>query len=217
MSEFLDQQGLPGVRSRAGPEQPEGPARDGREPVARARRRRPPRPVVADRRGRAGPARRGLQPRRDELRGPVVPPARAHRRHHGRRRPADARGDPHRRRRREQPDPLLPGVVVGDVRQGPRDPPDRADAVPPALALRRRQGVRPPHDGQLPRVLRHPRVVGDLLQPRGPAARASSSSRARSPTASPASRSASRTRSPSATSTARATGDTPATSSRRCG
>ena len=54
----------------------------------------------------------------------------------------------------EQPDPLLPGVVVGDVRQGPRDPADRGDAVPPALAVRRRQGVRPPHDGQLPRVLR---------------------------------------------------------------
>ena len=45
----------------------------------------------------------------------------------------------------EQPDPLLPGVVVGDVRQGPRDPADRADAVPPAVAVRVRQGVRARH------------------------------------------------------------------------
>ena len=28
----------------------------------------------------------------------------------------------------QQPDPLLPGVVVGDVRQGARDTPDRAHA-----------------------------------------------------------------------------------------
>ncbi len=45
----------------------------------------------------------------------------------GRRRAADARGDPHRGRHRQQPDPLLPGVVVGDVRQGARDAADRAD------------------------------------------------------------------------------------------
>ena len=56
----------------------------------------------------------------------VVPPARAHRRHHRPRRAPHARGDPHRRRHRQQPDPLLPGVVVGDVRQGPRDAADRA-------------------------------------------------------------------------------------------
>ena len=51
----------------------------------------------------------------------------------------------------EQPDPLLPGVVVGDVRQGARDAADRADAVPPALAVRVRQGVRPRHHRELPR------------------------------------------------------------------
>ena len=40
--------------------------------------------------------------------------------HHRPRRAAHARGDADGRRRRQQPDPLLPGVVVGDVRQGPR-------------------------------------------------------------------------------------------------
>ena len=39
-----------------------------RDAVAGAGRRRPARPLVADRRGRAGAARRGLQPRRDQLR-----------------------------------------------------------------------------------------------------------------------------------------------------
>ena len=34
----------------------------------------------------------------------------------------------------EQPDPLLPGVVVGDVRQGARDAADRDDAVPSRAA-----------------------------------------------------------------------------------
>ena len=120
-----DHQGLPGVRARPRAEQPEGEAGHRREPVHRAGGRRPARPLVVDRRGRAGAARRGLQPRRDELRGAVVPPAGAHRRHHGCRRAADARGDPDRRRRRSQPDPLLPGLVVGDVRQGARDATER--------------------------------------------------------------------------------------------
>ena len=43
----------------------------------------------------------------------------------GRRRDAHARGDPPGRPRH----PLLPGLVVGDVRQGARDAADRADAV----------------------------------------------------------------------------------------
>ena len=42
-----------------------------------------------------------------------------------------------------QPDPVLPGELVGDVRQGARDAADRADAVLPAIAVRVRQGVRP--------------------------------------------------------------------------
>ena len=52
-----------------------------------------------------------------------------------------------------------------------RDTADRAHAVPSALALRRRQGVRPLHDDELPRGLRHPREQRDPLQPRGPQAR----------------------------------------------
>ena len=49
---------------------------------------------------------------------------------------------------------LLPGVLERDVRQGARDAADRDDAVLPALAVRRGEGLRPPHHGQLPRVLR---------------------------------------------------------------
>ena len=45
-------------------------------------------------------------------------------------------------------------VELGDVRQGARGPADRDDAVLPALALRRREGLRALHHGQLPRVLR---------------------------------------------------------------
>ena len=71
----------------------------------------------------------------------------------------------------EQPDPLLPGVVVGDVRQGARDPADGAHAVPPSFAVRRREGVRSRHDGELPRVLRPPREQRHPLQPRERAAR----------------------------------------------
>ena len=89
--------------------------------------------------------RRGLQPRRDQLRGVELQSGRADRQHHRSRRVAHARGDPHGRRHAEQPDPLLPGVVLGDVRQGPRDAADRDDAVPPARPVRLRQGVRSRH------------------------------------------------------------------------
>ena len=63
-------------------------------------------------------------------------------------------------------DPLLPGVVERDVRQGPRDAADRADAVPSAQPVRRREGVRPLPDGQLPRELRPVRRLRDPVQPR---------------------------------------------------
>ena len=68
----------------------------------------------------------------------------------GGRRDAPAGGDPDRRPEH----PLLPGLLVGDVREGAGGPADRADAVLPALALRRREGVRPLHHRQLPRVVR---------------------------------------------------------------
>ena len=98
-----------------------------------------------------------------------------------------------------KPDPLLPGLVVGDVRQGPRDAAERADAVLPPLALRLRQGLRPRHHGQLPRVLRPLRLLRHPVQPRVRAA-GSSSSPARSPTPWPASSSACSRSSCSATS-----------------
>ena len=82
-----------------------------------------------------------------------------------------ARGDPAGR----PFDPLLPGVLVGDVRQGARGPAERADAVLPALAVWRRQGLRALHHGQLPRVLRAVRGLRDPLQPRVARAAGSSS------------------------------------------
>ena len=127
-------QGLPGVRSGARPGQPQDRAGAGGEPLARAHRGRPARPLVAHRGRRAGAARRGLQPRRDQLRAALVQAGRADRGDHRPRRAAHARSGAHGRRHREQPDSLLPGVVVGDVRQGARDAADRDHAVPPAVA-----------------------------------------------------------------------------------
>ena len=114
-------------------------------------------------------------------------------------------------------DPLLPGVVVGDVRQGARGPADRADAVPPALAVRRREGLRAPHHRQLPRVVRPLRGLRDPLQPRVAAARArvrdaQDQRRRRADQARARPRSCG-----SGTSTRSATGASPATTSRRCG
>ncbi len=48
---------------------------------------------------------------------------------------------------------LLPGVVVRDVRQGPRGAAAREHALLPALAVRRGQVLRALHHGQLPGVL----------------------------------------------------------------
>ena len=70
-------------------------------------------------------AERGLQPGGAELRPDVVEPAGPDGRVHRGRRDADPRGHP-----RSQPrDPVLPGLLVGDVRQGAGDPAERADAV----------------------------------------------------------------------------------------
>ena len=117
------------------------------------------------RRAARGQAGRGLQPRGDVVRGGLVDPADADRRVHRRRRHPHARGGARGLPR----DALLPGVELGDVRQGPGDPADRDDAVLPALALRRGEGLRAPHHGQLPRVLRPLRGLGDPVQPRVPA------------------------------------------------
>ena len=53
--------------------------------------------------------------------------------------------------------------MFGKVRETPQN---EIDAVLPALAVRRGEGLRPPHHGQLPRVLRPLRRLGDPLQPR---------------------------------------------------
>ena len=102
-------------------------------------RRRPDRHPVDPAGARGVRARRGLQPRRAELR---------------RRRPGDSRCSPPTSPawalvnileaiRIAQPEgPLLPGVDERDVRQDPGRAPERDDAVLSAQPLRRRQAVR---------------------------------------------------------------------------
>ena len=112
------------------------------------------------------------------LRRRVVDPAHADRRVHRRGRHADARGDARGLPRGA----LLPGLLeLGDVRQGARGPADRDDALLPALALRRGQGLRALHHGQLPRVLRPARDHRGSSSTTSRRAAASSSSPARSP------------------------------------
>ena len=132
LAEFLHGKGYDVFGMVKGQNNPKVAAAARGDAVRRAGARRPRRSAVAGRGARAGPARRGLQPRRDLVRGAELQPGRADGEHHRARRAAHARGDPHGRRHPEQPDPLLPGVVVGDVRQGARDAADRDDAVPPA-------------------------------------------------------------------------------------
>ena len=113
--------------------------------------------------------------------------------------------------------PVLPGQQLGDVRQGDRDAPAGDHAVLPAVALRRRQGLRPLDHGELPRVLRPLRRERDPLQPRiAPPRRGVRHPQGHRPR-SPASSWASRRNSASATSTPAATGATPATTWWPCG
>ena len=65
-------------------------------------------------------------------------------------------------------DPLLPGQLQRDVRQGRRGAPDRADAVLPAQPLRGRQALRPLDHGQLPGELRPARHSGILFNHESP-------------------------------------------------
>ena len=66
--------------------------------------------------------------------------------------------------------PLLPGLDLGDVRRDPAAA-ERGHAVPPALAVRRREALRALGDRQLPRGLRPVRGLRDPVQPRVPAPR----------------------------------------------
>ena len=113
--------------------------------------------------------------------------------------------------------PRLPGRQLRDVRPRPGDAPERDDALPPALALRRRQGLRPLDRGQLPRGLRDARLQRHPVQPRVAAPRRElrhpqDHDGRRRDQAGPRRRSCS-----SATSTPSATGASPGTTSRRCG
>ena len=113
--------------------------------------------------------------------------------------------------------PILPGLVERDVRQGARDAADRADAVLPAQPVRRVEGLRALHHGELPRELRPVRRLGHPLQPRvaAPRPRVRHAQGHRRRGADQARAVATRCR--SATSTPSATGASPATTSRRCG
>ena len=117
-------------------------------------------------------ARRGLQPRRDLVRGLLVGERPADHRGHRQGRAERPRGRPavlrattrrrcaSTRRRRSE--------MFGKVQEVPQRENDAAVA---ALAVRRRQGLRPLHDHQLPRVLRHARLLRHPVQPRVPAPR----------------------------------------------
>ena len=67
-------------------------------------------------------------------------------------------------------DPVLPGLLLGDVRQGAGGSAERADSVLSPVAVWRGEGVRTLHHRQLPRVLRPLRRFRNPLQPRVPAA-----------------------------------------------
>ena len=114
--------------------------------------------------------------------------------------------------------PLLPGVVAARCSARCSETPQtRDDAVLPAQPLRRRQGVRPLHHGQLPRELRPVRLLGHPVQPRVAAARpgvrhAQDHARRGADQARPGRRSCGW-----ATWTPSATGASPATTSGPCG
>ena len=171
------------------------------------------RPALARGRAARGAAGRDLQPRRDVVRRGLLDPADAHRRVHRRGRDADARGDA----RGVPGGALLPGLLERDVRQGARGAPDRDDALLPALALRRREGLRPLHHGQLPRVLRAPRHQRDPVQPRVAASRAGVRDAQDHLARGGDQARAESTSCTSAISTPSATGATRRTTSRRCG
>ena len=125
-------------------------------------RRRPARRGLADQHPEGDPAPGGLQPGRPVLRADLVEPAGADRRVHGPRRHPRARRHPDRRPR----DPLLPGQLHGDVRQGPGGAAERDHPLLPPQPLRRGQGLRPLDHRQLPRELRPARLLGHPVQPR---------------------------------------------------
>ena len=99
---------------------------------------RPARPDDAAGRHQQGRAGRALQPCGDVVRAGVLAPAGDDRAVHGGRRDLDPRGDPDHR----PGPPLLPGLVVGDLRRHRRVAAERDHAVSPAQPLRGRQALR---------------------------------------------------------------------------
>ena len=113
-----------------------------------------------------GEAGRGVQPGGAVARAGLLRRARAHRRHDGHRNHPDAGGGAAGRDR----DALLPGLVLGALRVDSAAA-ERGDAVPPALAVRRREALQLLDHQELPRGLRHVRGQRDPVQPRVSAAR----------------------------------------------
>ena len=167
-------------------------------------------PAPADRRSAAA---RTLQPRGHVVRAGVVGSADADRRVQLAGRDAHARrGSPGR-----SDHPLLSGLVERDVRQGARGAADRDDAVLSAQPVRRVEGVRALHHGELPRELRPVCRVRHAVQSRVAAARPRVRHAQGDATASRGSSSGWPTSCRSATWTRIATGALPATTSARCG
>ena len=179
--------------------------------------RRPRRRHRASANHRAGASRRGLQSRRAIARAHLVRSTRIHRRRGRPGRAATARGAARSQQASRAGGAAVPGGIVGDVRQGGGESAARDHAVSSAQSLRMRQGLRALADRQLSRGLRAVRVQRDPVQPRVAAARRefrhAQDHAQRHANQSWASRRSSR----SETWTRAATGDSPATTSRRCG
>ncbi len=155
-------QGLRGDRRRPPPERAQRLAHPAPARPHHAGAGRPARSALAHQGRRVVRAGRVLQPRGDVVRAGVVGSADVDRRVQRAGRDSRARGDS----QRQPEDPLLSGIVQRDVRAGPRGAADRDDAVLPAQPVRRVEGVRPLHHGQLPRELQPVCGVRHSLQSR---------------------------------------------------
>ncbi|CAA9521663.1 MAG: GDP-mannose 4,6-dehydratase, partial [uncultured Thermomicrobiales bacterium] len=128
----------------------------------RVGQRRPPGPNVAARHCQSLPTRRGLQPRRPELRPHLLGTTAIDRRDHRPRRQPPPRSRPPCQTGR----PLLPGILLRDVRQSPDCAPERSDPVLSALPVRRLKTLRALDYRQLSRKLRSVCRVGYPVQSR---------------------------------------------------
>ncbi len=111
---------------------------------------------------RSAAARRDLQPRRPKPREGLLRRAGVHRPGRRSRDDSPARRD----QRRWHRNPLLPSLDFRDVRQRPRGSTAGDHTVLSTQPVRRRQGVRPLGNGELPRSLRRLRLQWYPVQPR---------------------------------------------------